>query len=144
YKQIRLATHGTLPEDHQRAGQDIGTFHGDRHRDALVREGQEVARAELDGSTGHDVHAVVDHAAHDLGCMVFGHGGHHRRRTAFQPFGHQVAHGFQGIGTAGDVGSSFLNAFEFTDFHVELATNARECAHHAIAHLTAGCSQCGQ
>src|SRR5690606_20003362 len=74
FKQIRMATHGTLPEDHQRAGQDIGTFHGDRHRDALVREGQEVARTELDGSTGHDVHAVVDHAAHDLGCMVFGHG----------------------------------------------------------------------
>ncbi len=95
----------------------------------------------LDGATTHDVHAVIDHPAHHFGGMVLGHGGHHRGRTGFQPFGDHLAEGFHGVGATGNVRRRFLHPFKLAHFGIELATDAGVGPHRAIEHFPAGGGQ---
>lgn len=140
-EQVRMATHSALTEDHQRAGQDVGTLHRNGHRYAVIGIHQEIARTLLDGTAADNIHGMFNGFTHQLGRMVFSHGCHHRRRTGFQTFGYQLAHGLQCISNTGDIGGSLLYTFKLANFGIELATHTGIGTHETIVVFTAGSRQ---
>ena len=76
--------------------------------------------------------------------MKFGHGGQYRGRAIRQPPGYHLPHCFQCISPCGNFGGGLLNAFEFADFHIELAADPGKGPDCEVAHFTAGSRQCRQ
>ncbi len=76
--------------------------------------------------------------------MELGHGGQYRGRTIRQPPGYHLPHCFQCIGARGNLGRGLLNAFKFTDFHIELAADPGKGPDGEVTHFTAGSCQCRQ
>ena len=122
--QVRMAAHRALTEDHQRAGQDIRAFHGDRHGNGLIGQGHEVTRTHLHGAATGDVHAVVDQNPHHFRGVVLGHGRDHGDGAFLKATGDQVAVGFQGVGKARHFRGRFLHALEVAHGGAELAADA--------------------
>ena len=135
-QQEGMAADGALPEDDQRAGEDVGTLDGDADRHLLVSAAHEVRRAKTDPLAADDVHAVVDHLTRALGDVVLGDGGDHRGLFAKidGPGGHRP-HGIHHVGVGTDAGQCFLNALELADGHLELRTDAGITADGTRRHL---------
>ncbi len=79
-KDVRVAAGCPLPEDHQVAGQDVGPFHRDGDWNPHVGVAGVVFRAQLDGTTGVDVHGIIHDLARHLGHVVLGNRGDDGRR----------------------------------------------------------------
>ncbi len=138
-KDVRVAAGGTLPEDHQVTGQDVGPFHRDGHRNAHVGVAGVVFRAQLDGATGVDVHGVIHDLARHFGHVVLGNRGDDGRcLTQVQGTCGHTTCPFQLIGEAADAGQRFLHPFKLADGHAELFTHVGVGAHGAACHVTTG------
>ena len=131
-----MAADGTLAEDDQRAGQDVGALDGDADRDLLVGAADEIGRAETDALAADDVHAVIDDLAGTLGDVVFGDGGDDRRLLAeVDGAGGHRARGIHHVGIGADARQRLLDALELADGHLELAAHAGIAADGARRHL---------
>ncbi len=103
----------------------------------MIARRQEVAGTQLYTATAHHIHAVIDQRAHELGCVVLGHRGHHRGRAVFQGTSDQFTQRLQRVSTRGNLGGGFLYTLKLANFHVELTADSRVCTYHQVAHRTA-------
>ncbi len=136
---VRVAAGGTLTEDHQVAGQDVGPFHRDGHRNTHIGVAGVVFRPKLDGATGVDVHGVIHDLARHFGHVVFGNRRDDGRcLTEIQGACGHAAGPFQLIGQAADAGQRFLHPFKFADGHAELLAHVGVGTHGATRHVATG------
>src|SRR5690606_14274661 len=56
-----MGADGTLAEDHQATGEDVGALHGNANGDGLIDPAQEVTGPDTDTTSAKDIHGLVDH-----------------------------------------------------------------------------------
>ena len=120
-KQIRMRADGALPEYDQVAGENVGALDrdADRHRPIVIT--QVILRTIDHGLAAMDVHRVVEHDPHPLGGVQLHDAGDDRgMMTLVERGAGQPPRRIEQIGGAGDAGERLLDAFEFSDRHVEL------------------------
>ncbi|MNV04135.1 hypothetical protein D3C71_944230 [compost metagenome] len=141
-KHVGMAASGTLPEDHQVASQYVGPLHRDGDRNAHVGVAGVVFRAELDGTTGVDVHGVIHDLARHFGHVVLGDGGDDGGRlTEIQGTCRHATCPFQLVGETTDAGQRFLHPFKLADGHAKLLAHIGVGAHGAARHVATGGTQ---
>ena len=125
-EQIGMRTQHALGKGHQRAGQDIGPFHRDGHRQRHIGAEQVIARPVLDGAAAMDVKGIVHAVAHGFGGGVFEEARNHRRALALVHHrGSQPAAGLEGIGALDHFAERLGDAFHQPHRNAELAAHPR-------------------
>ena len=143
--QIGVAAYGTLPEHHQAAGKNVGPFHRNADGERLVYPGQKIPRADNHAASGHHVHGIVHHVAHQLGVAVFQQRrGNGRFNAAVQHGGGEAPRGVHHVGVAGDGFQRFLHPFKLRNGAAELLPNGGVGTGGQAAMFARACTQCGQ
>ncbi len=121
----RMAAHGTLAENDEAAREEIGTLHGDRHRQRLVAAREIVPRSQADPLAAVHVHRVVRNLPPHFCHVVLEHRGRHGRLLAAvdRARGHRAC-GIHRVGEADHACDHRFHALESADRHVELAPDA--------------------
>ena len=121
----RMAAHRPLTKDDEAARQDVRAFHGDGHRNDLITTAEIVAWAEADALATVHVHGIVCHLTTHLGDVVLEHGRRDRRLLATVDGARRDrSRCVHGVGVSHHPRDHALDAFELSDWHVELAPDA--------------------
>ena len=132
FQHIRMRAYRSLPENHQRASQDIRAFHRDGDRHLLIKTSQIIVRPEADALATMHIHRIVDDDTAALGGVVFDDGRNHRRLFAqvHRQCG-KTTRRIDHVSVCADACQRFFHAFEFADRHLELFAHAAVCARSA-------------
>ena len=142
---VGMAANGALPEDHQRARENICALHGDADGRCSVAGRNQVARPARNCSAAQNVHGIADGLARELGAVVLHDGGHHRRLgAAIQPAAGVAARGLQHVGPSAKARQRLHNSAKHADGHAKLLPHGSVCTSHARCGLYAAGASRGQ